>query len=525
MTYEQMERILANPDDYQDKFVEEAKKLKQQKDLSTDKMSDEMVDRILANPDDYKDEFVQKANEIKSLRNAGYSAPGKEWAKKYMPVNTNGGFNFNWREAYDKRVDPEDLKSLEKLDEFRKSKMWNTEDEVNLNNIATELRFKDPKEKWSSFMASDRFPEFQKYLEDVRKYQTEQEVDKIFDEDGSLLVDFMLPVSKEYAKQNYDKIRTEKGLSGYIKGVSDFAPAFAADAGSNLVMTGVGKGAFASKPILSHIYGNLLAPAITETGNVAFNDKAPSKAAVNAFEGYLVNRQTGKFMNRYLPSLENWAGGKVGERQSVINEAVNAAEGVSDKMKKGATTVLKDAEGNNVYLKWTKKGPKKLTQAEFENDKAPNISSDEWNNWIQTRESVRNLPTISDIYQSIKTPKFVKEASKRVQNANKQAYNAFYGDEVEAAKQVVIDKIREGMKPTYSELKAAGMNNKESITNFLSRLSNNSINDYLTNAAGRPKFGQRGLGSFLETVIPGLDLFKDETEKEKKSRIRKMYGL
>lgn len=515
MTYEQMEMILANPGDYQEKFVEEAKKLKQQKDLSTDKMRDEIVDQILANPDDYQDEYVQKANEIKSLRDAGYSAPGKNWAKKYMPVNTNGGFNFNWREAYDKRVDPENLKSLQSLDDFRKSKMWNTEDEVNLNNIATELRFKDPKEKWSSFMASDRFQEFQKYLEDVRKYQTDQEVNKIFNEDGSLFVDFMLPVSKQYAMKNYND----------INGLGDIAGPMAADVGSNIVMTGVGKGAVASRPILSHIYGNAVAPLITETGNVAFNDKAPSKAAVNALEGYLVNRQTGKFMNRYLPSLENFASGKVAERQSVINEAVNAAENVSDKMKKGATTILKDAEGNNVYLKWTKKGPKKLTEAEFNKDKAPNISSDEWNNWIQTRESVRNLPTISDIYQSIKTPKVVKEASKRVQNANKQAYSALYGDEVEAAKQVVIDKIREGIKPTYSELKAAGMNNKESITNFLSRLSNNSINDYLTNAAGRPKFGQRGLGSFLETVVPGLDLFKDETEKDKKSRLRKAYGL
>ena len=515
MTADQIERILANPQDYDPKYVEEAKKLKQEKIVSKDNMSDETAERILANESDYDPKYVEIAKSKKNIKNAGYSAPGKEWVKQYIPVNENGGFNFNWKQAYDQKVNPEDLKSLEKLDEFRRSKMWSVDDDVNLDNVATELHFKQADESWSDFMSSDRFKEFQNYLSDVRANQQKEAVDKIFDEDGSLLVDFMLPVSKEYAKRNYQD----------INGLSDLAGPLAADAGTNLVMTGVGKGAMATRPLLSHIYGNAVAPVITEAGNVAFNDKPVKKAGINALEGYLVNRQTGKVLNKYLPSLENWAGGKVAERQSVINEAVNAAENVSDKMKRGATTIVKDAEGNNVYLKWTKKGPKKLTEAEFDRDKAPHISSDEWNNWVQTRESVRSLPTISDIYQSIKTPKVVKEASKRVQNANKQARNALYGDEVEAAKRVVIDKIRVGEKPTFSELKAAGMSDKESITNFLSRLSNNSINDYLTNAAGRPKFGQKGLGSFLETMIPGLDLFKDETEKEKKSRLRKMYGL
>jgi hypothetical protein len=75
------------------------------------------------------------------------------------------------------------------------------------------------------------------------------------------------------------------------------------------------------------------------------------------------------------------------------------------------------------------------------------------------------------------------------------------------------------------ELRDAGLNDKESLSNFFRRLTNNSVGDYLTNMAGRPKFGQKGMGSFLETVIPGLDLFKNETESEKKSKLREMYGL
>lgn len=515
MTYEQSQEILANPGLYEPKFVEEAKKLQQEKVVNKETMSDDDVDAVLANPDQYDPKYVQIAKDKKAIRNAGLSAPGKDWVRKYIPVNEKGGFNFNWKQAYDQKVNPEDVKSLEKLDEFRRSKMWNVDDDVNLNNVATELHFKQADESWSDFLNSDRFNEFQNYLSDVRANQEKASVDKIFSEDGSLLVDFMLPVSKEYAKRNYND----------ISGLGDLAGPLAADVGTNVVMTGVGKGAFASRPLVSNIYRNALAPLITETGNVAFNDKDLSKAGVNALEGYLVNRQTGKVLNRYLPSIENKVGGKVSERQSVINEAVNAAENVSDKMKKGATTVFKNNDGTNTYLKWTKKGPKQLTEAEFLKDKAPQISSDEWDNWIQTRESARSIPSISDIYQSIKTPKVEKEAAKRLQNSNKEVYNALYEDKIQAAKQTVIDKIREGKKPTFSELKEAGMNDKESITNFLSRISNESVNDYLTNAAGRPRFGQRGLGSFLETMIPGLDLFKDETENEKKSKLRKAYGL
>lgn len=515
MTYEQSKEILANPGLYDPKFVEEAKKLNQEKVVNKESMSDEVVDAILANPDQYDPKYVQIAKNKKSIRNAGLSAPGKDWVRQYIPVNENGGFNFNWKQAYDQKVNPEDLKSIEKLDEFRRSKMWNVDDDVNLKNVATELHFMQGDEDWRDFLKSDRFKEFQNYLSDVRANQEKEAVDKIFGEDGSLLVDFMLPVSKEYAKRNYKD----------INGLGDLAGPLAADVGSNVVMSGVGKGAVASRPILSHIYGNAVAPIITETGNVAFNNKSPSKAAVNALEGYLVNRQTGKVLNRYLPSIENKIEGKVSERQSVIDEAVNAAENIEDKLNKGATTVVRNGDGSNIYLKWTKKGTKELTEAEFLNDKSPQISSDEWNNYLETRRSVRSLPTITDIYQSIKTPRAVKEAAKNQERINKEAYNFIYKEDIEAAKKNVIDKIKEGKKPTFSELREAGMNDKESITNFLSRLTNNSVNDYLTNAAGRPRFGQRGLGSFLETMVPGLDLFKEETENEKKSKLRKAYGL
>lgn len=519
MTYEQMKRILANPDEYQEKYVEEAKKLSQEAQKTGGNMTDKQVDKILANPDNYQDVYVEEANKRKALRNAGYSAPGKDWVRKYMPINANGGFNFNWREAYDKKVDPEDIKSLQSLDDFRKSKMWNVDDDVNLNHVASELRFKAPEEKWTDFLNSDRFPEFQKYLEDVRKYQTDKEVNKIFNEDGSLLVDFMLPVSKQYAMKNYDKINS----------VSDMAPALAADAASNLVMTGVGKGAVAAKPILSHIYANAAAPIITEAGNVMINDKDPKKAVVNALEGYLVNRQTGKVLDRYIPKAENILGGKVAQRQKVIDDAVNAAVDTQKKMKQGATAMNVDAYGDRHFFKWSKNGkrPVEITEDEFLRSKTGHITEPEFDNWVAAQESIRRDPArvLRDIYSAAKTTRADRVSAKESAKMMREAREAVLADQIAEARSKIAEKINNGAKPTIEELREAGLNDKESITNFMRRLIDESVGTYLSNAAGRPRFGQRGLGSFLETVIPGLDLFKDETEKEKKSRLRQMYGL
>lgn len=534
MTYEQMKDILANPWDYQEKYVEEAKKLMQEAQKTASNLSDSDVDEILANPGDYEDVYVEEANKRKALRNAGYSSKSEDKIKKYYPVENDVGFKFNWGEAYgrksqEQKVDPEDIKSLQKLDEFRKSQMWNVDDDVNLNHVASELYFKHPEEKWTDFINSDRFPEFQKYLEDVRKHQTDNAVDKIFNDDGSMLVDFMLPVSKEYAMKNYDKIRTEKGLSGYINGVSDMAPALAADALANVAMTGVGKGAVAARPILSHVYANLAAPVITETGNVLVNDKDLKKAGVNALEGYLVNRGTERAVSNILPKAQSFIGGKLSQRGKVIDDAVNAAVETENKMKNGATMVDRGIDGERTFLKFKNGKPVRISEEEFFRDKSNQITEPEFDNWLAANESIRRLPTLKQIYKSayeaVKTPKAQRISAKEQAKMMREAREAVLGPQIEEARKKVTEKINNGEQVTMKELRDAGLNTKESITNFLGRVTNNSVGDYLTNMAGRPKFGQEGMASFLRTVVPGLDLFKDETESEKKSKLREMYGL
>jgi hypothetical protein len=519
MTYEQMKDILANPADYQEKYVEEAKKLMQEAQKTASNLSDSDVDEILANPSDYQDVYVEEANKRKALRNAGYSSKTEDKIKKYYPVDNDVGFRFNWSEAYgrknpEQKVNPEDIKSLQKLDDFRKSQMWNVDDDVNLNHVASKLYFKNPEEKWTDFVNSDRFPEFQKYLEDVRKHQTDQEVDKIFNQDGSFFVDLMLPVSKQYAMKNYENMKTK-----------DIVPALAADAAANVVMTGAGKGAMTASPLLSHVYANLAAPVITEAGNVLINDKDLKKAGINALEGYLVNTGTGKAVERYLPKLQSLAGGKLAQRQRVIDDAVNAAVETENKMKSGATGMTTDAFGDRHYFKWNKGKPVQISEEEWLRSKTGHVTEPEFDNWLAANESIRRGPSISNIYKALKTPKSERVFAKEQAKMMREAREAVMGPQIEEARKKIAEKINSGAKVTMEELRDAGLNDKESLSNFFRRLTNNSVGDYLTNMAGRPKFGQKGMGSFLETVIPGLDLFKNETESEKKSRLRQMYGL
>ena len=523
MTYEQMKDILANPGDYQEKYVEEAKKLMQEAQKTASNMSDSDVDEILANPGDYEEVYVEEANKRKALRNAGYSSKSEDKIKKYYPVENDVGFKFNWGEAYgrkspEQKVDPEDIKSLQKLDEFRKSQMWNVDDDVNLNHVASELYFKHPEEKWTDFINSDRFPEFQKYLEDVRKHQTDQEVDKIFNQDGSMLIDFMLPVSKQYAMNNYENMETK-----------DLAPALAADALANVAMTGVGKGAMSARPILSHVYANLAAPLITETGNVLVNDKDLKKAGVNAFEGYLVNRGTERAVSNILPKAKRFIGGKIAQRTKVIDDAVNAAVETENKMKNGATIMNRGIDGERTFLNFKNGKPVRISEEEFFRDKSSQITEPEFDNWLAANESIRRLPSLSKIYKSayeaVKTPKAQRISAKEQAKMMREAREAVLGPQIEEARKKISEKINNGEQVTMKELRDAGLNTKESITNFLGRVTNNSVGDYLTNMAGRPKFGQEGMASFLRTVVPGLDLFKDETEAEKKSKLREMYGL
>ena len=528
MTLERANKILSNPKMFKESLVEEAKKFKQNKNDKVE-MSEEKAKKILDNPDMFKKELVDKAKDWKALQDAGYSAPGKDWARNFIPVNEKGGFNFNWRDAYN-QINNTDIKAkdVQKLDDFRKSKMWEEDDDVNLNNIASELHFKEPREGWRDFLKSDRFPEFQKYLEDVREYQKGKALDKIWNEDSNFAVDFMLPVTKEYAKNNYEKIND----------VSDVAGPLIADVAANVAMTGpnvlpkVGA-KIASKPMLSKLYGTLLAPAITETGNMIANGKSVPEGLKDIVQGGLINAGTPKALGGLgnLFKVNPLANAEQKSVQKMINDAANKAAKVLRKEEKGWLKPITLSDGTPAVRKMNDNG--KFTVYTANGNKLSEVDK-----LINENPIVKDIKEIPDNAPAILEKEFegnqIGDALVRGSRAKLPAakHSEKYLTELKQKAANSIAEVGDLSKLTLSELNDLGkLTRGETLTNYAIRKVNDliedaptSISEYLTNAAGRPKFGMRGSSVILNTLFPDINLFKED-KKDKQMKLQELYGF
>jgi fructose-specific component phosphotransferase system IIB-like protein len=532
MTKERADRIVANPDNYTPEAVSKAKEFLQNK-VNKVTMSEERARKILANPDNYTADAVAKANDFIAIQSAGMSAPGANWVRKYMPVNTNGGFNFNWRQSLDTDV-KNDAEGLKKLEDYRKGKMWDVGDDVNLNNIATEMHFKQANEKWTDFINSDRFPEFQNYLKDVQKYQQDKRLNEIWNDESNLAVDFMLPVTKEYAKNHYQE----------IEDVSDIAAPLAFDVGTNVIMAGPGSTAI-KKPLVSAVYGNVAAPALTELGNVVVNDKDIDKALVGTAEGALVNRGTTKFLrglgNAFKAPITNSEKRTV---QQMVNNAADEAARVDRLTQKGVPYTANNPTDEVIEYtqiipakrNWYGKKVEPAKKVFYSTDVAK--SNADFPSGSRTYKPLQEMPnealTREDWNKFVQGKPFIYKDKNKVgekiatiQDAGAEYLQA----ETIAKKATSLAEHGDLRNLTPAELRQLGFADKESLFNYALRNldvfleENPSIANYLGNMSGRPKFGQRGLGTALNTLWPDLGLFKDDSKEKEKSRLEKAYGF
>lgn len=533
MTKERADRIVANPDNYTSDAVSKAKEFLQNK-VNKVTMTEERARKILANPKNYTQDAVDKANDVIAIKNAGMSAPGADWVRKYMPVNTNGGFNFNWRQALDTDV-KNDTEGLKKLEDYRKGKMWDVDDDVNLDNIATEMHFKQANEKWDKFVNSDRFTEFQNFLKDVQKYQTEKAVEDIwsgkedktlYDKFGTAAVNFMLPVSKEYAKNHYND--EDFSLTGPLM----------ADIAANLVMLGPGAAEVLpakvsvpvakvmNRPLISTIYGNVAAPAITETGNVIYNDESIPEALARTAEGTAINIGTPRILEGVLSSAGR--GLPVGESryvQKMIDEATNKANKTQRDIQQGKPYAV----GNNLFLRKDKNDVMTMyTPDDIHVSYSP----------LTKFASIKDLPSEAVTYDEYlqmfhNMPfsrgrlgnSFTADIIKEAQKLNEEELNQLL---IKKAESLAKDGDLRNLTPV--ELRQLGFADKESFMNYLIRNIKmnmpSTLSTYLTNAAGRPEFGRRAGPIRNINYLLGTNLFdKDNSEEGKKSRLEKAYGF
>ena len=419
------------------------------------------------------------------------------------------GFKFNWKDAYEKENGTQ-LRATEadaeKLKKYIDSKMYEVDDPVKLQQVAYNMHLWNPNTiSWSDFIQSEQGDRFREYLGDVQKYQKNKAVDEIWN-DSSAVVDFMLPVTKKYAKKNYDKIRTENGVYGYFKGLSDLALPFPFDFGANLAMTGAGSGFKFMKamPTVRGIYGNFAAPVITEAGNMAANDKPLSEAVLGAVEGSLVNVAT--------PAILNNMGTQVGRFGSVSSAYGPRA---TEAMNRIANTTSKVNRMKKAGAVWHEDGKwKGLVNGKEKVLTGQDLQTRKKNNGIIPSTDMTTAETGSGAFKFATKGEDAKKRVARSKKSNK------YTD-------IVIEKLERGEQPTLAELEKSGLAQRESFINYMGRNLDNipALKNYLTNAAGRPKFGQEGLGSALNNMFPSVGLFKQDKEDLNSDRWYRYYGL
>ena len=459
-------------------------------------------------------------------------------------VVKKGGYKFNWRNAYE-NVKGEKLRATEadakKLQDFINSNMYGIDDDVKLKQIAYNLHMYNPNTMdWTDFINSEQGEEFKKYIEDVRNAQTEKAVEDIWEgkepsqqwtpfgykevPGSKKVVDFMLPVSKEYAKNHFND--EDYSIAG---------PLFT-DIAANLIMTGTGAlpaTKVMNKPLVSSLYGNFFAPFITEAGNVAFNDESIPEAFVKGIEGSAVNIGTPQALEGVFSKIgRGFPKGSNRSVQKMIDEATNNAEKVNKEMLEGKPFRYNIIRSKDDPLEYHMLTPKGVIQ--FSTDPAKSSAKSG-----EVFESIYNMPdeAISDKEfidwlqgMPFSRSKFGRtDAIQKIKNLQDKATSSVK-DELLLKKAEALSKDGDLRSLTPYELRQLGFPDKESFMNWLIRSFKNNapetLKTYLTNASGRPDFGREVPLEIINKILGTSFFKKDNTKEEKqKSRIERILGM
>ncbi len=512
---------------------------------------------------------MEKANKILQQESAAREVMQQKGQDLYVKKVTTtpeevvkkGDYHYNWRKSYE-NVKGGELKPTEadakKLQNYINSNMYDIDDDVNLKQIAYNLHMFNPNTmKWGDFINSEQGEEFKKYLEDVRKAQTDKAVDKIWSGEeptesyypgfgtanvplSNFAVDFTAPVSKEYARNHYN----DEDFS-LVKTLSS------TDLPANIVMTGpyIAERGLAKlgvpvvkafkKPLAQFLYGNLLAPAITETGNMAFNNESIPDALIRTGEATAMNVGTPRILQSILSSVgRGLPKGDNRTVQKMIDNAVNKAEKVASDMKKGKPYPIKSGKQNGPLEFQVYSGSGKKNNALYSTD--PEQSNKNWN--VTGFKSVEDMPaeTITEeelnafnegipFSRSRSKKEGYEDLAKAQDSGVKFVENIRNNLILKKAEALSKDGDLRSLSP--SELRQLGFANKESFTNWLIRSFKDNMPEtlkaYLTNAAGRPEFGRTvGPIEYVNHILGTSFLHKKDSEEEKqKSRIERLLGM
>ena len=432
---------------------------------------------------------------------------------KRIPDDLNSKFNFNWKSAYE-NTKGEKLRDTEadydKLQKFIDSNMYKEGDNVNLQKIAYDMHMYNPNTmKWSEFINSEQGNEFKKMIKDVAENQRQARIKDIFENESNPLVDFTLPISKEYAKQQL--------LEGKDP---DIGLPIITDQVANALMFG------GSKPAM------VAAPAVRNAGEYAFNNVEPEVAAINTILGVGSNIMTprmiqrgGKYFN--TPGANYTTKVKLQER---VDQIANNVANIQKKTRNGALWEFRNEAGEvngygnnikkilytddgNAAVKAIDKGYTVKPLREMPNHKAGVLSPKEVEYVKQNQDVLRQMnPSDSKTAAKWREQKYKAAHSKYAQKYIKQAYEKY---------------VKNGGKFDdfeLNELYSLGYNPmKESFGQFVWRTVPDAVKNFGTNFLGRSV--SAGTTMKLPNLIAGQDLDKLlKSKKDNKPLISEIFG-
>lgn len=376
------------------------------------------------------------------------------------------------------------------------------------------------------------------FLSALAKYQKQKNIDEIMDE--STLVNFGLPVAKEYAKQHLDEL--EGDFSDWSNGVPSYGAlvrnpklgaATAADMLTNAAMFGMKDAAKEPlKKAMTKAYNYGAAPLIRETGNVAVGNKDVGQGGIDAAAGVVSNVVTPRLIHMPFTAVGrgwNYAeGGADKGKQAAINETADKVNAIRKRMLNGSVSRV-DLEGLNAgeqelldklnALLMEKAKPNdpyfKRLYSYIDKGKVKTLTSDQVKK-LKRGEKVEGVPENINIEDVISNDEmqFVLENSKlaradRLKNLFKSDNKAL----LNADRDEVLDKlVSEGKEVSeYTPIEYATVyGTPETRANQLSRMAKNfgedneKVKNYYVNAVGKPEYGGRAVAGIYNSLVEPL---------------------
>jgi hypothetical protein len=302
---------------------------------------------------------------------------------------------------------------------------------------------------------------------------------------GGVAVDFMLPVSKEYAKKNYEN----------IDGVSDMAGPLVADAVTNAAMMGYGSN-LVTKPLAKAVISNASAPVIREGAQMLFNDKPFKDAAIDAGNTVATNIATPyalrgmyRWGNRVIQSEAKLAA------KDIMNQTANRVRDIEQKLKDGQVFRRQNYDGRFVYAKKDSKG-NIVNISNEEAAKAKDIMP------LEDYEFYLNNRNIARHWTKKNTNQFIDEDLMKLGGKEKFESNLQEG------------KPRfEGLR-NYEIADAAGIKPRETLFNWGKNSPGwDRASDYITNFQGQTKYAGPALMALTQMTGPAAEYLKIEKTK------------